>query len=190
MELVLKSSRIKSMAVQLVLDLIAKVKEACSFDIRWIRGHPGNKGHELADGLAKEAARETQGMRATEVTLQDVKHFVQCKTAKVWQTRWQNYMGAAKKFIQEINPNNMKYIKNMSKKNLGIIFQAITGHGLFGHHISKWKKDIDQTCQCCLEEEMETAWHLWSEGPALTSIKQSLHHGKDVPMEVVALQFF
>ena len=43
-ELVLKSSRIKSMAVQLVLDLIVKVKEACSFDIRWIRGHSGNKG--------------------------------------------------------------------------------------------------------------------------------------------------
>ena len=51
-------------------------------------------------------------------------------------------------------------------------------------------KKTDQTCQCCLEEEMETAWHLWSECPALTSTKQSLHHGKDVPMEVVGLQFF
>ena len=107
MELVLKSSRIKSTAVQLVLDLIVKVKEASSFDIKWIRGHSGNKGQELADGLTKEAARETQGMRATEVTLKDVKHFVQCKTAKVWQTRWQNYMGAAKKFIQVVNPNKM-----------------------------------------------------------------------------------
>ena len=48
--------------------------------------------------------------------------------------------GAAEKFIQLINPNKMKYIKKMSKKNLGVIFQAITGHGLFGHHISKWKK--------------------------------------------------
>ena len=123
------------------------------------------------------------------MTLKDVKHFVQCKTAKAWQTRWQNYRGAAKKFIQVINPNKMKYIKKMSKKNLGTIFQAITGHGLFGHHISKWKNDIDQTCQCCLEEEMETAWHLWSECPALTSIKQSLPQG-DVPMEVVVLQFF
>ena len=189
-ELVLKSARIKSTAVQLVLDLIVEVKEASSFDIRWIRGHSGNEGQELADSLAKEAAREIQGMRVIEVTLKDVKHFVQCKTAKAWQTRWQNYNGAAKKFIQVINPNKMKYIKKMSKKNLGVIFQAITGHGLFGHYISKWKKDIDQTCQCCLEEEMETAWHLWSECPALTSTKQSLHHGKDVPLEVVVLQFF
>ena len=30
----------------------------------------------------------------------------------------------------------------MSKKNLGVIFQAITGHGLFGHHISKWKMTL------------------------------------------------
>ena len=95
-ELVLKSARIKSTAVQRVLDLIIKVKEACSFDIRWIRGHSGNEGQELADGLAKEAAREIQGMRVTEVTLKDVKHFVQCKTAKTWQTRWQNHMGAAR----------------------------------------------------------------------------------------------
>ena len=54
----------------------------------------------------------------------------------------------------------------------------------------KIKHDIDQTCQCCLEEDMETAWHLWSECPALTSIKQSIPQGKDVPMEVIVLQFF
>ena len=38
-ELVLKSSKIKSTAVLLVMDLIVKVKETCSFDIRWIKGH-------------------------------------------------------------------------------------------------------------------------------------------------------
>ena len=124
------------------------------------------------------------------MTLKDVKHFVQCKTAKIWQTRWQNHLGAARKFIQVVNPNKMKYMKKMSKKNLGVVLQAITGHGLFGHHISKWKNDVDQTCQGCLEEEVETAWHLWSECPALTSMKQSLQQGKDVPMEVVVLQFF
>ena len=48
MELVLKPSKIKSTAVQLVLALIVKVKEACSFDIRWIKGRSGNKGQELA----------------------------------------------------------------------------------------------------------------------------------------------
>ena len=176
--------------MQSVLDLIVKVKEACSFDIRWIKGHSGNKEQELADGLAKEAAREIQHIRVTEMTLKDVKHFVQCKTTKEWQTRGQNHKGAAKNFIQVVNPNKMKYMKKMSKKNLGVIFQAITGHGLFGHHIKKWKNDIDQTCQCCLEEEMETAWHLWSECPALTSTKHSLPPGRDVQMEVVVLRFF
>ena len=86
MELVLKSSKINSTAVQLVLDLIVKVKEACSFDIRWNKGHSGNKGQELADGLAKEAAREIEHISATKLTLKDVKHFVQYKTAKEWQT--------------------------------------------------------------------------------------------------------
>ena len=79
MKLVLKSSKIKSTAVLFVMDLILKVKETCSFDIRWIKGHSSNKGQGLA---AKEAARENQQIRITEVTLKDVKHYVQCKTAK------------------------------------------------------------------------------------------------------------
>ena len=54
MELVLKSSKVKSTVVQLVMDLIVKAKETCSFDIRWIKCHSGNKGKELADGRSKE----------------------------------------------------------------------------------------------------------------------------------------
>ena len=45
-ELVLKSSKIKGTAVLLVMDLIVKVKETCSFDIRWIKGHSGNREQE------------------------------------------------------------------------------------------------------------------------------------------------
>ena len=78
-------------------------------------------------------------------------------------------------------------MKKMTEKNLGIVFQPITGHGLFGHHIGKWKKDINQRCQCCLEEDMETAWHLWSECPKLKSTKQYTLQEKDVLMEVEIL---
>ena len=154
--LVLKSARIKSTAVQLVLDLIVKVKEACSFDIRWIRGHSGNEGQELADNLAKEAAREIQGMRVNEMTLKDVKHFVQCKTAKAWQTRWQNHKGAARKFIQVVNPNKMKYIKRCPRRILGLSFKPLLVTGylaiisvngkmmLIKHASAVWKKNWRQ----------------------------------------------
>ena len=119
MKLVLKSTRIKSTAVLLVMDLILKVKETCSFDIRWIKGHSGNGGQELADNLAKEAARESQQIKIAEVTLKDVKHHVQYKTAKNWQIRWQNHSGAAKNFIQVVNPNKI-YEKDVKEE--------------FGHH--------------------------------------------------------
>ena len=190
-ELVLKSARIKSTAVQRVLDLIIKVKEACSFDIRWIRGHSGNEGQELADGLAKEAAREIQGMRVTEVTLKDVKHFIQCKTAKIWQTRWQNHMGAARKFIREVKPNKMKFMKkDVQEKSWGSSSKPLLVMGYLATISVSGKMMLIKYVKCCLEEELETAWHLWSECPALTSTKQSLPQGRDVPMEVVVLRFF
>ena len=88
-------------------------------------GHSGNVGQEVADGLAKEAAREIQQIRVTEVTLKDVKQFVQCKTAKAWQNRWQNHKGAAKNFIRKVDRNKIKYMKKMSKINLGVIFQGV-----------------------------------------------------------------
>ena len=62
-------------------------------------------------------------------------------------------MGAAKNFIEVVNPNKI-YVRDVQKESVGHL------PGLFGHHIRKWKKDIDQTCQCCPEEEMETAWRL------------------------------
>ena len=46
-------------------------------DIRWIKGHSGNREQELVDSLGKEAARENNQTRVTDVTLKDVKHYVQ-----------------------------------------------------------------------------------------------------------------
>jgi hypothetical protein len=45
------------------------------------------------------------------------------------------------------------------------LFQFGTGHGLFGGHLRHWK-EIDDTCQLCLEEE-ETSDHLMWDCPAL-----------------------
>ena len=156
--------------MQLVLDLIVTVKEACSFDIRWIKGHSGNKGQELADGLAKEAAREIQHIRITDVTLKDVKHFVQCKTTKEWQTRWQNHTGAAKNFIQVVNPNKIKYMKKMSKKNLGVIFPShYWSWSIWPSYQEMEKNDTDQNMSMLSgRRKWRTAWHLWSECPSIS----------------------
>ena len=53
-----------------------------------------------------------------------------------------------KNFIQVINPDKIKYVKKMSKKNWGPIFWTITGLCLFRYYIRKWK--IGETCQCIL----------------------------------------
>ena len=57
------------------MDLIVKATETCPFDIRWIKGHSGNRGQELADNPAKEADRESNQTRIADVTLKDVCFF-------------------------------------------------------------------------------------------------------------------
>ncbi len=54
----------------------------------------------------------------------------------------------------------------MSTKELTTLFQAVTGHGLFAGHLSRWRESLPSTCKLC-GEMGETSNHLWGECPAL-----------------------
>ena len=92
------------------------------------------------------------------------------------------------KFIPDVNPIRMKNMKKLSRVNLGLVFQVISGHGLFGHHLAKWH-DIDPECTCCLEAE-ETLWHLWNECEALGQQRRDVKSQEDLPLEASIIQFF
>ena len=85
--------------------LLFLLLKATKFDLvthRW---------QELPDSLTNKVARESNQTRIADTTLKDLKHYVQCKTAKNWQTRWQKHKGAAKNMIQVVNPNKKHILK-------------------------------------------------------------------------------
>ena len=76
------------------------------------------------------------------LTMYDVKTMVNNKIQNQWQIQWnqENSDGFAlitKEFIKKMDINKLKEVGNMSYKDIGILFQAISGHGLFGHHLKK-----------------------------------------------------
>ena len=187
-ELTLKSQTVKSTSAKEVIELVEEVKLKCQLDIKWLKGHSGNKYHDEADAIAKANASISKE-RELPVTLKDVKLWVQEKTKNKWQRRWVNSNRKhAMKFISDVNPIRMKNMKKVSRVNLGLIFQVISGHGLFGHHLAKWH-DIDPECTCCLDAE-ETPWHLWNECEALSQQRKDVKSQENLPLEASIIQFF
>ena len=192
-ELALKSITVKNVIVKSILEKIHLIKQDNMFDISWIKGHSGMAGHDLADSLAKaEADKSNQDLSNHKIrTLNDLKVKIQERSLRIWRKRWSDDGPTyAKKFDLDVNPEKMKYIKKISQKNLGILVQAVSNHGLFGQHLSHWNKDLDSTCQCCLEDE-ETSYHLWNECPALERERERHHQMvNEIPKEVVLVKYF
>jgi ribonuclease HI len=71
---------------------IAYLKEAnWKIKVTWIKAHAGNPGNEMADKLAKEAARSSQiDITFSKITLSLIYHDIQKDSIKRWQKEWQN----------------------------------------------------------------------------------------------------
>ena len=64
----------------------------------------------------------------------------------------------------------MKNVKRLTasfdKGNLSLLTQVESGHGPFRGHVGHWPEEERPCCSLCLED-VETAWPLWSNYPAL-----------------------
>jgi hypothetical protein len=58
--------------------------------LSWITGHANIAGNEIADQLAKEAAKESMSLNEqyNVITMSDVKQAVNTSTKIKWQNRW------------------------------------------------------------------------------------------------------
>ena len=59
----------------------------------------------------------------------------------------------SKKIIDAPDGTMARYCERLSRVHLGILTQAITGHGVFNEHLNKMKLIPDPTCPFCEEEE-------------------------------------
>ena len=70
-----------------------------------------------------------------------------------WQQWWKTipHCGTAKALFAAPTTQHRKFIKWMSTNELTTLVQAVTGHGLFAGHLSRWRESLPSTCKLCGE---------------------------------------
>jgi ribonuclease HI len=130
--------------------------------LKWIPGHEGHMGNEVADRLAKRGSElAVQGPTpflplGNTVIRTKIKSWEKKQHSERWSSR--KDCRQTKMFLPELNRKWSKEIINQSKKNMRMIIQILTGHNNLRRH--KFLMGIEPSAECenCGEEE-ETSEH-------------------------------
>ncbi len=141
-------------------------------EVKWIKGHSGIVGNELADLLAKKGAEEATRLLDAKpympVHRKRQKKHIHRHYVDVWQKKWESMPDCriSKLFYPQVRED--KRIVRMSQKDLQTLTHTVTGHGLYKYHLSHWIElpDDDDQCSLCHEAKEDT-WHLWEWCPRL-----------------------
>ena len=153
-----------------ILTLLKELNKIVTTEIKWIKGHNENTGNEMADYLAKEGARRARKLHDTKphmpITQREVKQKVHSSFIKQWQHNWDATTSyrISKLFYPLVRES--KSMVRMKIKDLQVVAQVATGHGLFKEHISHWENIENGQCAICGEAD-ENSWHLWEWCPGL-----------------------
>jgi ribonuclease HI len=182
----LKAPRVKDAQIKNILDQAKLLATLGKVGIRWCQRGTDER-NTMANAMARQASRRDplepdigvensmlgekyiardRNPRYAPVSLSEVKGRINSHITDEWQKRWsQSGPSTAKRFFPKVNGGGLKKLRKLSRFRMNELFQFGTGHGLFGGHLRHWK-EIDDTCQLCLEEE-ETSAHLMWDCPAL-----------------------
>ena len=148
------------------LNKLSRNKHVC---IRWIEGHEGYDGNELADKLAKGAAAQIVEGPAPFLPFPhcEIKSLAKNLTLEKWTARWISSADCrqTKIFFPEPNKKLSKELLNLNRTDLGLCIRHLTGHSFFRYHRSKVNPAVDPQCRGCKEASEESA-HIILECPA------------------------
>ncbi|KAJ4426793.1 hypothetical protein ANN_26592 [Periplaneta americana] len=151
----LDSLRNKTNHTHLIEEIRREVKEAerkkWKIEFNWIKAHAGHEGNELADQLAKEAARSEDIPESYSKTPKSaVKGEIHTLSLVKWQNEWDNTAKGqiTKSFFPNIN-DRLKLKLNITPNFTTII----TGHGNIKSYLHKYKIIDSPLCPCNNDEQ-------------------------------------
>jgi ribonuclease HI len=163
------SNTIESKIVLDCVNFLKRANESFQVGIEWVRGHSDQTGNEYADYLARAGNRRMVEVAepVIPIPMVTIKAKIDEEIQVRWQKRWEACEGrrVTKHFFPLVDRKKWKRLVRLSRRDINLLLQAGTGHGLFRGHLAKWM-EVDAECQLCLEDD-EKADHLWEGCPAL-----------------------
>lgn len=149
--------------------------------LKWVPGHKGLLGNELADREAKKAASGLQSDKnSLPVFLQDglpasvaaIKQTFQLRLKEKWKERFQLSKRFQKFVLIDPKGSDSKFLKNMGdlrKRQSSLLIQLRTGHIALNKYLHRIGKKDSPNCSHCAyngRSHIETVKHFILECPA------------------------
>ena len=137
--------------------------------LRWVKAHVGTPGNERADLLAKRGANSNSGTSQDVPTAHaNLSRAVKDYFYKKWQVLWDEHKECrqTKIWFPTIDTGKSNKLLKLSRADLGLHIQFLSGHNRLKRHMSLQDKSISPLCRLCKEGE-ETSFHIYAECPVL-----------------------
>jgi hypothetical protein len=125
--------------------------------LSWIPGHANIAGNEIADQLAKEAAKESMSLNEqyNVITMSDVKQALKTSTKIKWQNRWT--ISESGRQLYDLIPmvGNASHL-DMPNPQIGrVLTEMRTGYSRLNKYWNNIGKSLTTLCDCGEEENTE-----------------------------------
>jgi hypothetical protein len=143
-----------------ILDKMKRIqKNGIEIKIHWTPGHANVNGNEIADRLAKEAAKEAEQNQSdthNTRTKQDVKKAARDHIMEKWQNRWNFNINRGRFYHNFHHQVKTKTIHDFpNKKNSTVIYNLRSGYAKLNDYCHKLNITESANCQCGKRETIE-----------------------------------
>ena len=188
---VLKTLNMVKLKGESRVNLINEVKafeqrHNCRILFKWVKGHSGVFGNELADEQAKMGC-SSNDIHYLSPSLAYIKSKVKERTRKEWQRKWEGLSDCRQsRFLINFEPNKRSTKYLFSKGRLGTrkMVALLTGHNNFKYHVyKKTVNSYNNSSPCCRYccEELETSQHLLLDCPCLDTRRREFTYSSENP---------
>jgi ribonuclease HI len=177
--LALNNVKVKSLTVSDCISNLIALGQENEVTLKWIKGHSGIEGNEMADELAKEAAKKEtydENVRySLDIIKSDIHEWLQRQHFRIWNSS--DGAMTAKSLIGPKRKNKLTDVLRLSRNDLSILIGALTGHMSINSFLFKLNLTNSKICRFCGEHE-ETIIHILCRCRTLCGQRRR-HFGED-----------
>ena len=172
-----------------------QVNYGMTFSFRWIRGHSGNVGNDIADEQAKLGC-ENSDVFFIKPSLAFIKKKIKEKVRAEWNSRWTNLTDCrqSRQLISfEPSDKEKSFLFSKGRQGTRKLTALLTGHNNLKYHVFVRKVSTNpHASPCCrlCECDLETSWHLLYDCPRLDMRRREFIFSPDNPKKGPDIEWY